>query len=165
VLGWELNGAGTVLGPGLELRRGLSSRLSAGLSFDGPLFSKLAPRDDTVVRVNQELLAVQVRWAALSSTGFSLDFLGLTGVSRLEVRGEAQAPNRGVSSHGFGWIFGAGFGFGVQLSSRFRVGFDAQWLRRLPAPVIIEFHNEKPRRLTGDTDSLLLGKLGFGVMF
>jgi hypothetical protein len=162
VLSYELNGVGMVVGPGLALRRIVHPRIFAGIIVDGPLFAKMTPKAGTVVRVNQELLAAEVRWAPFVGKLISFELLGSTGVSRFAVRGEAQQPNgQGVSNHAFGWTIGAGLGLGVQLSSRFRLGIETQWLRRLPAPVILD----KNRRLTGDTDSLLVGRLGLGVLF
>lgn len=167
-LGWELNGLGALWGPGIELRRTLAPRFSAGLSFDGPLYSRLTPREGTVVHVNQELLGLHIRWTPLRADVGSLELAAITGVSRFAVRGQTEAPTQGASGvidQGFGWIGGAGIGLGVQVSRRIRIGMEVQWLRRLPAPVVLEFHNNRYRRLTGDTDSLLLGKLGLGVMF
>jgi hypothetical protein len=170
VLGWELNGIGSVLGGGVDLRRAVSTKFSVGLGFDGPLFSRLTSRVGSVVRIDQELLTAQIRWSAITVLGASLEVVGMTGASRFGVRGEAQAPTSGessygVSSHGFEWVGGVGIGIGIPLSSTIRFGFDVQWLRRLPAPVILDRQPPKIRRLTGDTDSLLLGKLGLGVSF
>ena len=162
VVGQELNGVGLVAGPGLAVRRLVYPRIFAGIVADGQLFSKLAPKAGTVVRVNQELFAAEVRWVPIAVKIISFEVLGMTGLSRFAVRGEAQQPNsQGVSNHVFGWTIGAGLGLGVQLSKMFRLGIDAQWLRRLPAPVVLD----KARRLTGDTDSLLVGRLGLGALF
>ena len=162
VVGQELNSVGLVVGPGLALRRIVYSRLFAGVVVDGPLFSKMEPKAGTVVHVNQELFASEVRWVPIAHKIVSFEVLGTTGLSRFAVRGEAQQPNgQGVSNHAFGWTIGAGLGLGVQLSKVFSLGIDAQWLRRLPAPVILD----KTRRLTGDTDSLLVSRVGLGALF
>jgi hypothetical protein len=162
VAGQELNGVGLVAGPGLALRRLVHPRIFAGIVADGPLFSKLAPKAGTVVRVNQELFAAEVRWVPIAGKIVSFEVLGATGLSRFAVRGETQQPDgQGVSNHTFGWTIGAGPGLGVQLSNVFRLGIDAQWLRRLPAPVVLD----KTRRLTGDTDSLLVSRVGLGALF
>ena len=162
----EPNGVGLVAGPGLALRRIVYSRLFAGVVVDGPLISKMTPKAGTVVRVNQELFAAEVRWVPIAGKIVSFEVLGTTGLSRFAVRGEEQQPGgQGVNNHTFGWTIGTGLGLGVQLSRLFRLGIDAQWLRRLPAPVILDETNNKSRRLTGDTDSLLAGRLGLGALF
>ena len=161
-VGQELNSVGLVAGPGLALRRIVYPRLFAGVVLDGPLFSKMEPKPGTVVHVNQELFASEVRWVPIAGKIISFEVLGTTGISRFAVHGEAQQPSgQGVSNHVFGWTIGAGLGFGVQLSKVFSLGIDAQWLRRLPAPVILD----KTRRLTGDTDSLLVSRVGLGALF
>jgi hypothetical protein len=165
VFGWELNGVGTVVGAGADVSYWLGNKFAVGLGFDGPLFSRLTPRTGSHVHVNQELLTAQFRWSAITTGLGSLELVGVTGASRFAVSGDAPEPNYGVSNHGFEWLFGAGFGIAVPLSRRIRISLDGQWLRRVPAPVIIDGQNNKTRRLTGDTDSLLLGKLGFGVLF
>ena len=165
ILAWDLNGLGMAIGPGLELRRTLFSRLSAGVAFDGPLFSKMTPRPDAVVNVGQEWLEVQARWAALQMRAVSFELFGSTGVSRFAVRGSALPPNHGHTTHGYQWVVGAGMGFGVRLTDWFNVGFDGQWLRRYPAPVIIDQQSKPTGKLTGASDALLLGKLGLGVWF
>jgi hypothetical protein len=167
VVGQDLNGVGLVAGPGLAVRRIAYPRLFAGVVVDGPLFSKQTPKAGTVVRVNQELVAAEIRWVPIAVKAISFEVLGTTGISRFAVRGEAQqfSTSRGVSNHTFGWTIGAGLGLGVQLSLTLRLGIDAQWLRRLPAPVVLDETGNKIRRLTGDTDSLLVGRLGLGVLF
>jgi hypothetical protein len=161
IMASDLNGLGMAIGPGLELRRTLFSRLSVGVAFDGPLFSKMTPRADEVVNVGQEWLEVQARWAALQMKPVSFELFGSTGVSRFAVRGSTVPPNHGRSTLGYQWVIGAGVGFGLRLTDWLSVGLDGHWLRRLPAPVIMD----KNKRLTGDIDSLLLGKLGLGVWF
>ncbi len=166
ILASDRNGVGIAPGPGLELRRAVIPHVSVALSFDGPLFSKMNPKSNTTVHINQEWLEVQARWAAIQSSVVTVELLGSSGLSRFAVKGETtQTPFRGLSAQGIEWIAGAGVGFGLRLSDRFCVGFDAQWLRRIPAPVIVDQESKPTGKLTGDKDSLLLGKLGFGVMF
>lgn len=166
VVGQELNSVGLVAGAGLAVRRIVYPRFYAGVVVDGPLFSKMTPKAGTVAHINQELFAAEVRWVPIAGKLLSFEALGTTGLSRFAVRGDVQQPNiQGLSNHVFGWTIGAGLGLGVQLSNLFRLGIDAQWLRRLPAPVIQDKTSTKLHRLTGDTDSLLIGRVGLGALF
>ncbi len=115
------------------------------------------------VAVNQELLELQVRVTALKWNWGEVLGMGTTSASRFAVSGTSNptTPGLGRSVSSFGWTIGAGAGVLFNLSGPWILGFDLQWERREPAPIIIA----GTRRLTGPRDTLLFGKLGFGVMF
>lgn len=165
VVGHEANDVGAVMGPGLEVRHNVHAKIALGLALMGPLFASLSPMPDSRVRIDQEIAEIQARWALLKPSSLSIELLGATGISRFAVKGEARAPGRGVSTQGYGWTASAGVGVGYQLSSSLLIGVDLQWMRRLPAPVVIDEESGGSRRLTGDQDSLLLAKLGLGLAF
>lgn len=165
VVGYEANEIGAIFGPSLELRHNVHARATLGLALMGPLLASLTPRQDSRVRIDQEIAEIQGRWVLLKQWPWSIDLLGATGISRFAVRGEARDPGRGVSAQGLGWTASAGIGAGYRMSSSLLIGLDFQWTRRLPAPVVIDEESGGSRRLTGDQDSLLLAKLGVGWAF
>jgi hypothetical protein len=164
IVGYDNNGLDWMYAPAIDARYRLWKRLSVGLAFDGPFISKRTEKAG-VVHVDQEFLELQARVSVWSWKSVELEGIGSTAGSRIAVTGtpgtDPKAPGRGASAHSLGWTIGAGVGAQVHLSSLWLVGLDLQWLRRVPAPVIIA----GTAHLTGPTDSLILGKLGVGVMF
>jgi hypothetical protein len=162
IVGYDNNGIGWVYAPAIDGRYLLWQRLSLGLAFDGPFITTRTGLAAGTVHINQELLEVQARVRAWSWKSVEFEGSGSMGGSRIAVSGtDTTVPGAGRSAHSLGWTIGAGVGAQVHLSSRWIIGLDLQWLRRFPAPVIIA----GTRKVTGDVDSLILGKLGVGIMF
>jgi hypothetical protein len=165
ILGSERNGLSTTGGPALDVRYRAHPRLLLGLAWDGPLTAELSVPRAGKIAVNQEILEIQARLAFVQWKRAEIDGLGSTGVSRFAVSGSPQAQFQGLSAHTFGWTLGAGFGVVFYLSNRWILGLDLQWLHRIPAPVIGIRMGTETTALTDTNDSLLLGKIGIGVMF
>ena len=161
IAGYDNNGIGQIWAPALDVRYRLLDRLSIGLAFDGPFTSNHHTRAG-VIAVNQELIDFQGRWRAWQGNVFAFEGIITTGPSRLAASAtQTVVPDTGHSAHSIGWTFGAGAGAQAKLSRHWILGLDLQWKRRLPAPVI----HAGSGTLTGPTDSLILGKLGFGWVF
>ncbi len=164
IIGYDNNGLGSVYAPAIDARYRIWQRLSLGFAFDGPFISQWSGTQG-VVHINQELLEMQARVSAWRLKAVELEGIGSVGGSRIAVSGtpgaDPKARGTAESAHSLGWTIGAGVGAQVYLSSHWTIGLDLQWLRRFPAPVIIA----GTHKVTGQTDSLILGKIGVGIMF
>jgi len=161
VVGHDQNGLGSIWGPTLEARYRWSPRVSLGVAFDGPLIAQRHTQAG-LVDVNQELLELQGRVALMQRKWVDIEGIASIAGSRFAVSGTVnQSSFVAGSAHSLGWTVGVGAGVALNLSSHWILGFDLEWLRRFPAPVV----RAGSGHLTGDTDSLLLGKLGVGFTF
>lgn len=159
--GFDLNGLGLIAAPFLDLRYRVWQRLSLGASLEGP-FLKRKGNYAGVVQVDQELLELQARLCLVNSRRLTVEGLMSTGPSRYAVAGtQPSIPGTGEDAQSVGWLFGAGAGAQLALTGHWIMALDLEWLRRFPSPVIYAGKN----RLTGETDSLVLGKIGMGVVF
>ena len=159
--GLDENGLGWIGAPYLDLGYRVSDRLAFATSLSGP-FVRRRSSEAGVVQVDQELLELQARLRLMNTRRLALEGFLSTGPSRISVTGsETTTPGTAASAHKIGWLFGAGVGTQLTLTGHWVLGLDFEWLRRFPSPVI--FAGSKT--LTGETDSLILGKLGTGVVF
>jgi len=159
--GLDENGLGWIGAPYLDLGYRVSERLALATSLSGPFIRRLS-NEAGVVQVDQELLELQARLRLMNTRRLALEGLLSTGPSRISVAGsETTTPSTAASAHAIGWLFGAGIGAEFALTGHWVLGLDFEWLRRVPSPVIFA----GSASLTGETDSLILGKLGIGVAF
>ncbi len=162
IAGYDQNGIGSIYAPALDVRYRLFDRLSAGMAFDGPFIWSREAKGAGLINVNQELIDIQARYTAWQGNLFAFDAILTTGPSRFAASGtQTVVPGAGRSVDSLGWTFGAGLGARAKLSSHWILGLDLQWMRRLPAPVI----RAGTGRVTGSDDSLILPKVGIGLMF
>ena len=159
--GYEPNGLGGLGAPALDVRWWVWDRLTLGASFDGPFILRRSyPMG--VVEIDQELVDLQMRLRALSAKRVALEGILSTGPSRFAVTGkDVKSGGPAQSGVSLGWTFGGGLGSQFFLTEHWIISLDFLWLRRLPAPWV----KVANAHVTGQTDSLILGKLGMGVVF